>query len=414
MDELSTLLFQELARVAQSYRSDYEVAAAREKAVTDNLARQQSVAAGANDAQVKLRQLELKAESYKTLYQNFLRRYQELEQQETFPMADAYIISAANPPVAPSHPRTPLVLALSLAIGTLAGIGVATLREFTDHVFRTVEQVRDELGVDVLGMLPVLAGASLPQLVPDTMAPILRYAVDDPFSLFAETMRSAKMAADRALQDRSPKIIGVVSLLPKEGKSTVAKNFASLLALQGTKTLLIDADTRNPALTGAMGYKRGQVLQSDRSLPPLAEILKCEPDSGLLILPCIYAKDDPRVADGLSAAMFHALLRSGDQSPEYIVIDLPPIGPVVNARGMAPAIDAFIFVVEWGRTSRGAVRAALAEEHSIRDKLLGVILNKVDMKKLKIYEHYGSVRYYYRHYENYYKHDCSQPDSRLS
>jgi succinoglycan biosynthesis transport protein ExoP len=404
MDELGTLLFQELARVAQSYRSDYEVAAAREKALTDILTRQQSVAAGANDAQVKLRQLEQKAESYKTLYQSYMQHYQEAARQESFPMADGHVVSAANPPLAPSHPRAPLVLAISLALGALAGAGVGRLREFMDGVFRTAEQVRDELGVDVLGLLPVLAGASLPQQVPDTMEPILRYAVDDPFSAFAETMRSAKVAADLALQGRSPKIIGVVSLLPKEGKSIVAKNFASLLALQGAKTLLIDADTRNPSLTFAIGCERGQGSQSALSMPPLTELLQYEPGSGLQILPCIYAKDDPRVADGLSAAMFHALLRSGDQSLEYIVIDLPPIGPVVSARGMAPAIDAFIFVVEWGTTSRAAVRAALSKEHSINEKLLGVILNKVDMKKLMTYEYVGSDGYYQQHYEKYYKH----------
>jgi succinoglycan biosynthesis transport protein ExoP len=121
------------------------------------------------------------------------------------------------------------------------------------------------------------------------------------------------------------------------------------------------------------------------------------------MLPCIYAKDDPRVAEGLSSATFHALLQSSDRTFEYIVIDLPPIGPVVSARGMASAIDAFILVVEWGATSRGAVRAALAKEHLISEKLLGVILNKVDMEMLKSYEHFGSDGYYNQHYENYCK-----------
>ena len=66
-------------------------------------------------------------------------------------------------------------------------------------------------------------------------------------------------------------------------------------------------------------------------------------------------------------------------------------------------IDAFIFVVAWGETSRGAVKAVLAHEHSIREKLVGVILNKVDMKKLKRYEHFGSDGYYHSLYKNYYK-----------
>ena len=402
MEDFKRQLFQELGRIAETYRSDYEVAAEREKALAEYLTRQQTIAVTANDAQVQLRQLEQKAESYKTLYQTFLLRYQESAQQENFPLTDARVISAASPPLAPSRPRKPLVLGISLALGILAGVGITTLREFTDYVFRTPGQVSAELGVDVLGMLPNVPPASLPKHVLNNVAPMMRYAIDNPFSAFAETLRSTRVAADQALRDRSPKIIGLVSLLPNEGKSTVAKNFASLLALEGAKTLLIDADTRNPILTHAIGCERRQALQSKSSaLPPLAELLRYEPESSLQILPCIYAKDDPRTAGGLRCATFHALLHSSDRSYDYIVLDLPPIGPLVSARDMASAIDGFIFVVEWGTTSRGAVRAALARERLISDKLLGVILNKVDMKKLIIYEHFGSDGYYHQHYENY-------------
>jgi polysaccharide biosynthesis transport protein len=416
LNELSKLLFQELGQVAETYRSDYEVAAAREKSLAENLAQQQSIAVEANDAQVQLRQLEQKAESYKVLYQNYLQRYQEAAQQESFPMTDGHIISAANPPLAPSHPHKTVVLVISLALGALAGVTVGLLRESMDRVFRTVEQVRDELAVEVLGILPILPPASsLPSknvkaaetdsnFDMGNMAPILRYVIDHPFSEYAETLRSAKVAADITLKDRSPKIIGVVSLLPGEGKSTVTKNFASLIALQGARTLLIDADTRNPGLTRGIGSESRKDTQSETSVPPLlAKLLVSEPESGLQILPCIYAQDDPRVASGISSATLQALLRDIDQSYDYVLIDLPPIGPVVNARGMAPALDAFIFVVAWGETSRGAVRSVLAKEHSIREKLLGVIMNKADMEKLAGYEHFGSDGYYYRRYKNYYK-----------
>ena len=231
----------------------------------------------------------------------------------------------------------------------------------------------------------------------------MRYAIDNPVSAFAETLRAAQVAADHALRERSPKVIGLVSLLPNEGKSTVAKNFASLLALQGASTLLVDADTRNPALTRAMGYGRGHGSQTGTSaLPPLAKLVRREPDTGLLILPCLYGRDDPRVAEGLTAMTFRTLMQSSDRSFDYIVVDLPPIGPVVSARGLAAALDAFILVVEWGSTSRGAVRAALARHQMISEKLLGAILNKVDMKKLKVYEHFGSDGYYNQHYESYY------------
>jgi succinoglycan biosynthesis transport protein ExoP len=405
MDELGAQLFQELGRIAQAYRADYEVAAAHEKALTSNLSSQQSVAVTANDAQAQLRQLEQKAESLKTLYQSFLQRYQEAAQQESFPMTDVHIISAATEPLSPSHPSKPLVLVASLALGALVGAGVGLLGESMDRVFRTVTQVREELGADVLGLLPLLDDESVPSAVQETIAPIMRYVIDHPFSAYAETLRSTKVTADIALQNRSPKIIGMVSLLPQEGKSTVAKNFASMLALQGAKTLLIDADTRNPALTRAMLGKRTEGSQSESSVAPaLGDVLRYERDSGLHILPCLYAKDDPRIAHGFSSATLHTLLQDVNHSFDYVVIDLPPMGPVVNARAMASAIDAFVFVVAWGKTSRGAVRSALTKEHSIRDKLLGVILNKVDVKKLKIYEHFDSDGYYHQHYSKYYEH----------
>lgn len=404
MDALSTLLFQELGRIAQTYRNDYEVAAAREKALAESLTKQQSIAVAANDAQVQLRQLEQKAESYKTLYQSYLQLHQEAAQQESSPITSGYVISAANPPLVPSHPRKPLVLAICLALGVLAGAGAAAVREALDRVFRTGEQVRDELGVDLLGMLPYSPGTSSPHHDANGIAPIMRHAIDHPFSAFAETLRSAKLAADLTLKDRSPKVIGVASLLPNEGKSVVAKNFASLLALQGAKTLLIDADFRNPSLTRAIGRQSATSSRS-KGLAPLSltRPLWCEQESGLQILPCIYAEDDPRIAEGLSSATLKALLHSNDQSFECVVIDLPPIGPVVNARGLAATIDAFVFVVEWGVTSRGAIRSALEKERLIKDKLLGVILNKVDMEKLKIYEHFDSDGYYRPHYGNYYE-----------
>ena len=235
MNELSTALFQELGRVAQSYKNDYEVAAARESALINSMTQQQGTAVAANDAQVQLRQLEEKAKSYNTLYQTFLQRYQETAQQEGFPLTDAHIISAASQPVVPSYPRTSLVLAITLALGTVAGISIAIFREFTDHVFRTAGQVRDELGVDMLGMLPTVAPTSLAQTVPNIAPPILRYAIDDPFSAFAETLRSAIVAADLALRGKCPKIIGLVSLFPNEGKSTVAKNFAKSSRVQRCK-----------------------------------------------------------------------------------------------------------------------------------------------------------------------------------
>ena len=276
MEELKSLLFQQLGTIAQTYRTDYEVAAGREKALSDHLKQQKGISVTANDDQAQLRQLEQKAESYKLIYQTYLQRYQEAAQQELFPMTEAHVITAASPPTEPSRPRKPIVLAFSILLGAAAGAGFGMFRELMDRVFRTMEQVRDELGVEVLGMLPLISYPSLPQPSDKrsnaaenrapaigAIAPTLRYSIDHPFSAYAETLRSAKVAADVSLPGRATKIIGLVSLLPNEGKSTVAKNFASLLALQGARTLLVDADTRNRGLTRGIGCETVKVLKPE-------------------------------------------------------------------------------------------------------------------------------------------------------
>jgi succinoglycan biosynthesis transport protein ExoP len=414
VDSLHVLLFEELGRIAESFRSDYEVASAREIASGEQMAQQRNITIAANESQAQLHQLEQKAESYRSLYQSYMQRYQESAQHASYPMTDARVVSVATPPLRPSHPHIPLVMGISLVLGTLVGTGIALLRELSDDAFRTVEQVHDELGVGVLGMVPFVAAASQRGRAQDATDPALRFVSEHPFSEFAETLRSAKAAADHALPDRSLKIVGVVSFLPDEGKTTIAKNFASLLSLQGAKTLVVDADTRNPKLTRSIGRESGSEPKPDPSAP-LSELLVDEPESGLEILPCVYAAQDRRVPDGLSPAVLQALVKGSDRSFDYVVIDLPPIGPSVSARVLAPEIDAFIFVVAWGKTSRGAIRAALAQEHSIRSKLLGVILNKVDLKKIKTYEHYRSAGYYRKQYEQYFKHTerdgCSSPRS---
>jgi succinoglycan biosynthesis transport protein ExoP len=87
---------------------------------------------------------------------------------------------------------------------------------------------------------------------------------------------------------------------------------------------------------------------------------------------------------------------------DYIVLDLPPLGPVVDARAISPLLDTVLMVVEWGRTSRKVVRSTLLNEARLYDKCAGVILNKVNAKKMKLYRDYGSDEYYQSRYSAYY------------
>ena len=261
MAEYQRLIFEELQRIAETYRSEGQVARAKEESMNVSMSALISRSAGTNQTMVQLRELEREAETYRTLYQAFLQRYQETVQQQSYPTTEARVITEATPPTAPSYPKRSMTLSFSLIIGSLAGIGIGALREYRDRVFRVASQVRDELGLELLGMLEVIDDAvpiGRTGADPDADEQVQprdslqRYAIDHPISSFSETLRSVKVAADLALADRRPKIIGVISVLPGEGKSTVSKNLGSLLAHLGAKTLLIDGDLRNPGMTRAI------------------------------------------------------------------------------------------------------------------------------------------------------------------
>ncbi len=413
MSEFQRLMFEELGRIAESYQSEVTVAQSRLKSLQENVTAAQGASASAGESQVQLRELERTAESYRNLYQTFLQRFQEATQQQSFPVTEARVISAATIPGGPSHPRKPFILALGLLMGIGIGGAIGAFREFRDRFFRTGDQIRDVLGVEFLGSAPLVAesdvpvakGGDHPRNIRRASA-ITSYVLDHPLSMFAETLRSTKIAVDLGVKVGGAKVIGMISTLPGEGKSTVAINFAELLAMQGAKTLLIDADLRNPGATRAIGrHAEAGLLEALIDNRPIRDLLLLDPKTKLAFLPAVVTRRVPHSSELLASQAMHAIIESAKDNFDYIILDLPPLAPVVDARAVATRVDSFVYVIEWGKTSRKAVGAALFADQEIVRKCAGVVLNKVDEEKMKLYRTYGSSEYYYSRYSSYYHED---------
>ncbi|MBV8663250.1 MAG: chromosome partitioning protein ParA, partial [Hyphomicrobiales bacterium] len=411
MEQFERLIFQELQRIGESYRSEAEVARAKEQSLNASMSGLVGVSAGTNQTLVQLRELERESETYRNLYQTFMQRYQEALQQQSFPINEARVITVATAPTKPSYPKRGLVLALALVFGATVGCGLGFVREYRDRVFRVDAHVRDELGLDFLGMAQAINAIATVKAGGDgeaakTIRPsnsLQRYSIDHPLSSFSETLRTAKVALDLALGERRPRIVGIVSALPNEGKSTIAKNFASLLAHLGARALLVDADLRNPGLSRSMArHAEAGLLEVIRGERPLDDLLLSEPDSGLCVLPAVVKKRVQHPSEMLSSLGMRNLLAEAGARFEYIVVDLPPLGPIVDVRAAASLFDAFLFVVEWGRTPRAMVQNLLSTDATMYDKCIGVMFNKVDLNKVTLYENYGSRYYYYPRYGKYY------------
>ncbi|RCS25643.1 chain-length determining protein [Phyllobacterium salinisoli] len=420
--EVGRQIFQELKQMTASLRNQYEVARSRETSLAESLKKATGETSTANRSLVQLRELEQKSLALSDLYQTYLKRYQEASQQQSFPIAKARIISVASKPTDPSSPKRTMVLAASLLLGMFAGAGLGAWREFSERFFRVGEEVRASLGVKFLGYLPVVTGSgdagssgssSENQGPAPRVTNMMRVAIDAPASAFAETLRNAKVAADVVLQGRESKVIGIISALPNEGKSTVAANFAGLLAANGAKTLLIDGDLRNPGLTRALSLapQKGlvEVVVGDLTWQ---SAVKIDAKTKLAILPAVVHRHLSHTSELISCAGMKNFLEEARGFFEYIIVDLPPLGPVVDSKAFAPLADGFVVVTEWGVTPRALVRSILQSEGQIMPKVLGVVLNKTDMKRLAKYSSYGSSEYFMNRYSNYYLDDTGPASSK--
>jgi succinoglycan biosynthesis transport protein ExoP len=413
MGEYQKLMFDELRRIAQSYQVDAQSAQQRVEELNQQLKAATSVSVTANSAQVQLRELEREAETYKNLYQNFLQKYQESVQQQSFPVTEARVITPASLPDQPSKPKKMLVMLASAVLGLMAGVGIGAFREYRDRFFRVPEQVREDLDIEPLGMIPKVASTVVeatdgeddrtnPRFVVKTTS-VADYVVKNPLSSFAETLRSTKIAIDMQTGNKKCKVIGMVSILPGEGKSTLSVNFAELLASQGARTLLIDGDLRNPGATRLLGrHATSGLLEVVRGGVALPSALMFNRDTKLAFLPAVVKHRIPYSSEILSSTGMDILLEAAAENFDYVIIDLPPLGPVVDARAIASKVDCFTLVIEWGETSRKAVRNELIKNMPVVDKCVGAILNKVDSSKSKLYEAYGSSEYYAYRYKSYY------------
>jgi succinoglycan biosynthesis transport protein ExoP len=108
-----------------------------------------------------------------------------------------------------------------------------------------------------------------------------------------------------------------------------------------------------------------------------------------------------------SQGMFN-LMENARKMFDYIVVDLAPLGPVIDAKAFAPQVDGFLFVTEWGSTPTSVVRDLLNSEPQIKSKILGVILNKTDMTELGKFTNFGGTERYRHKYVSYYTEETSR------
>ena len=421
LQELRSSIFDEVRRLAETTRSDYNVANQREQDLEKQLADAVAQSRATNSAEVTLRELESKAKNYRTLYGTFLQRYMGSAQQETFPISEARVIYPAFPPDTKSKPKTMLILALALFGGVGLGGGLGLVREMMDRVFRTPGQVEAALGLPCLSVVPLLQVANrtskaaehavsaptLPTI--ETLTGSVSTAsaphwavVNMPLSRFAEAMRSVKLGIELRSMQSSNKVIGITSSLPHEGKSTIAASLAQLIAEAGKSVILIDCDLRNPSLSSALAPNATTgLLEVISGGQQIDETIWKEPKTNMVFLPAVKRLHLLHSSEILMTEQMRKLFERLRSNYDYVIVDLPPLSPIVDVRATAPLVDCFVLVVEWAKTKIDVVQHALHTAPNVYENLAGVVLNKTDIKSMARYDYYSSDYYNDDHYLHY-------------
>jgi succinoglycan biosynthesis transport protein ExoP len=367
-----------------------------------------------NQSQATFHELESRARTYRTLHENFLQRYGESVQQQSFPVADSRIVSRAVPPERKSAPQGRLVMAIGLFAGLLSGLAIAIWRDLSDHTFRTAGQVEAALQTRFMSYVPalnlrrswlawttsLLRGQGSADHAPKRwrivrsrsrrrstrLAALCMASIDFPVSRFTEAIRVIKLRLELSSSSRKCQIIGITSALPGEGKSAIAVNLARLLAGSGLRTILVDCDLHNPELSRTFGAPhRGGLLSGLENARSLEEVIWTDAETGLKFLPAGVASRFAQPHGALASDAMCSIFEALRDSYEIVIVDLSALLPLIDVCLTARFVDTYVLVIEWGRTAADVVTHAL-ETVGIRDKLVGVVLNKTETDQIRRFQ----------------------------
>jgi succinoglycan biosynthesis transport protein ExoP len=186
----------------------------------------------------------------------------------------------------------------------------------------------------------------------------------------------------------------LTSSIPNEGKSTIAVALARLTAQTGAKTLLIDCDLKNPTLSRSLSPKAATgIVEILGDQAVLQKTLLEDPATGMQFLPVSTRGRLAHSSEILGAVQTRKFFESLRSDYEYIFADFSPLMPIVDVRATTQLVDGYIYVIEWGKTRIDHVEHALNSAKGVYEHLLGVVLNKVDLRSIGRYDGRGSGYY---------------------
>ena len=277
----------------------------------------------------------------------------------------------------PVDPRGRVNVVLGALLGTILGIGAAFFLEYLDRTVRTSSDVETLLGLPVMGIIPRLrrvASGEEDSAVPTTSPLVVAL---DPLDLAAEAYRNLRMNLMFMSTEEDPiRSVLFTSAGPGEGKSTTAVNFSVMLAQQGQRVLLLDADLRRPALHRSLDLLRE---------PGLTNLLVGDATVREAVRPSVLPNLDvlpsgpfpPNPSELLSSKAMRRLLEEFEGRYSQVIVDSPPVLAVTDAAVLAAHTDGAVLVLRSGETEQRSAERSVEQLRRLGVRVFGAVLNEV-------------------------------------
>ena len=440
--EINARLNAEVDTIVASIQSAYLAAKNREAAIGRELEEQRQLALKQKDVGAEYEILKRDVDTARSLYTNLLKRLKDVDVAAEIRTSNVSVVDWAQVPTRPSSPKKLLYILVASLVGGLVSVATALFLEYLDNTVRTPEEVERHLHLPTLGVVPSFKLSSMldvstysngynganprrpvgdfhkgeseqEEVTAEHVNSAELVVHRQPLSVISEAYRTIRTAILLSSAERTPQVLLFTSSISGEGKTTTAVNEAVTLVLTGSRVMMIDADIRKPKLHsifnvpnahGLSSCLAGQsnIASSIYEVPLNGKVRRNDDGAhgcpntdditgGLFVVPSGPLPPNP--AELLGSRRMKDLIEALREQYDYIIFDTPPVLPVTDAVVLATMSDGVVLVI---RSQETPVKSAIRSQQrleSARTKILGVVLNDVDVTNGN-YEDYKGYRYY--------------------
>jgi succinoglycan biosynthesis transport protein ExoP len=394
MDAVQKQLDRETDKMVSSIKNDYETAVRRESLIRRSFEEQKARVMVVQDKSIQYNILKREADTNKELYRGLLQRMKEAGVSAGITASNIQVVDEAEVPMAPYKPNKRANLLLAIVFGLFAGVGLVLFLEYLDNTVKTSEDLEQFARLPCFGMIPANSYERHKGIAAENGSAVELITFSHPRSVQSEAYRNVRTSILLSFSEKPPRVILVTSPNPGEGKTTTAINTAIALSQNGARVLLLDSDMRKPRVHTIFGNENGSglshVLSGNEKLEAAIRVTEIP---NLYYIPS--GSIPPNPSELLGSKLFKEVITSLAEEFDHIVVDSPPVLGFADAVVLSNSVDGVILVVHAGKTPKEALRQAKELLFQINAKILGVILNRVDIGRGKYGYYYYRYRYYY-------------------